>query len=88
MICNVFYEILNETVTIELKNGLILHGIMLNADKYMNIYLKKIKKTNFSKINLEIESISIRGSSIKYLILPIWINFDSVFFLQKKSLDI
>lgn len=87
MIYHVLYEILNEMITIELKNGLILHGVMLNADKRMNIYLKKVKKTNFSKINLEIESMSIRGSSIKYIILPIWTNFDSIFFLKKKFLQ-
>nr|UXY86700.1 small nuclear ribonucleoprotein D1 [Cryptomonas paramecium] len=87
MIYHILYEILNEMITIELKNGLILHGVMLNADKRMNIYLKKVKKTNFSKINLEIESMSIRGSSIKYIILPIWTNFDSIFFLKKKFLQ-
>nr|UXY88102.1 small nuclear ribonucleoprotein D1 [Cryptomonas curvata] len=81
----IFKRIINETITVELKNGIILHGTLLDSDKLMNIYLKKVKKTNNSALNLNLESISIRGNTIRYVILPIWINFDSILYLKNKS---
>ena len=83
----IFKRIINETITVELKNGIILHGTLLHSDKLMNLYLKKVKKTNNSIFNLNLESISIRGNTIRYVILPIWINFDSILYLKNKSKD-
>ncbi len=83
----IFNRIVNETITVELKNGIILHGTLLHSDKLMNLYLKKVKKTNNSAFNLNLESISIRGNTIRYVILPIWINFDSILYLKNKSKD-
>lgn len=81
----IFNRIINETITVELKNGIILHGTLLHSDKLMNLYLKKVKKINNSAFNLNLESISIRGNTIRYVILPIWINFDSILYLKNKS---
>ena len=81
----VFNRIINEIITVELKNGIILHGTLVHSDKLMNLYLKKVKKTNNSAFNLNLESISIRGNTIRYVILPIWTNFDSILYLKNKS---
>jgi small nuclear ribonucleoprotein D1 len=81
----IFNRIINEIITVELKNGIILHGTLVHSDKLMNLYLKKVKKTNNSAFNLNLESISIRGNTIRYVILPIWTNFDSILYLKNKS---
>ena len=82
----IFNKITNEMITVELKNGIILHGVLLNSDKYMNIYLKKVKKTDICKFDLNLENVSIRGNMIRYVILPVWINFDSILYLTNKRL--
>ena len=38
-------KILNEAVTIELKNGVIIYGLLTRFDKSMNLYLKNVKKS-------------------------------------------
>jgi len=81
---SILSKIKNENITVELKNGTILHGILVNSDKSMNIYLKKVKKTNFSTFDLFLENISIRGNTIRYIVLPIWINFDTLLYFNDK----
>ena len=78
-------KIFNENITVELKNGTIIHGVLIKSDKFMNLYLKKVKKTNFLAFDLNLENISIRGNTIRYIILPIWINFDSLLYLNHKT---
>jgi small nuclear ribonucleoprotein D1 len=78
-------RIINESITVELKNGTILHGILIKSDKYMNICLKKVRKKNILNYDLKLENISIRGNIIRYIILPIWINFDSILYLKNKK---
>jgi small nuclear ribonucleoprotein D1 len=81
----VIHHFINEIITIELKNGYILHGTLLNSDKNMNLYLKKVKKTDILDTNLNLESILIRGNTIRYIILPVWTNFDSVLCFSNKE---
>nr|UXY87604.1 small nuclear ribonucleoprotein D1 [Cryptomonas curvata] len=78
-------RIINESITVELKNGSILHGILLKSDNFMNLYLKKVKKNDVLKSNLNLENISIRGNMIRYIILPIWVNFDSILYIKNKK---
>jgi small nuclear ribonucleoprotein D1 len=75
----IFKKIKNEIITIELKNGIILNGSVENVDPYMNIYLKHVKRTFKGKNSNIIPTISVRGSRIRFIILPDWINFDNVF---------
>nr|UXY87117.1 small nuclear ribonucleoprotein D1 [Cryptomonas sp.] len=79
----IFEKITNEIITVELKNGVTIHGRIFSSDKYMNIYLKKAKRSVIPELPLNIESISIRGNMIRYIILPIWINFDSILFFPE-----
>ncbi|CAG8473239.1 11443_t:CDS:2 [Rhizophagus irregularis] len=60
----------NETVTIELKNGTIVHGTITGVDMSMNTHLKTVKMTVKNKDPVNLDSLSIRGNNVRYYILP------------------
>lgn len=67
----------NETVTIELKNGTIVHGTITSVSPQMNTALRAVKMTTKNKNNpgsvgdtISLDTINIRGSTIRYYILP------------------
>ncbi|KAF9051748.1 hypothetical protein BJ165DRAFT_1401213 [Panaeolus papilionaceus] len=60
----------NETVSIELKNGSVVHGTITGVDMQMNTYLKTVKLTTRNRDPLSLDSLSIRGNNIRYFILP------------------
>ena len=63
----------NETVTIELKNGTVIHGTITSVDPQMNTHLKKVKLTLRSAAGqppVSLDSIAIRGNNVRYYILP------------------
>ncbi|KAI9613481.1 hypothetical protein H4Q26_010086, partial [Puccinia striiformis f. sp. tritici PST-130] len=59
-----------ETVTIELKNGTVVHGTISGVDVAMNTHLKAVKMTVRNREPQQLDSLSIRGSNIRYIILP------------------
>eukprot|EP01101_Sappina_pedata_P010604 TRINITY_DN6722_c0_g1_i1.p2 TRINITY_DN6722_c0_g1~~TRINITY_DN6722_c0_g1_i1.p2 ORF type:complete len:123 (+),score=39.35 TRINITY_DN6722_c0_g1_i1:16-384(+) len=68
----------NETVTVELKNGTIVHGTISGVDISMNTHLKAVKMTVKGKNPVALESLSIRGNNIRYFILPDSLNLDTL----------
>ncbi|KAI8904232.1 hypothetical protein PhCBS80983_g03436 [Powellomyces hirtus] len=60
----------NETVTIELKNGTVVHGTITGVDMQMNTHLKSVKMTIRNKDPVNLETLSIRGNNVRYFILP------------------
>ncbi|KAI5481681.1 Sm-like ribonucleoprotein [Pseudohyphozyma bogoriensis] len=60
----------NETVTIELKNGTVVHGTITGVDVSMNTHLKSVKMTVRSREPQTLDSLSIRGNNVRYFILP------------------
>jgi small nuclear ribonucleoprotein D1 len=60
----------NETVTIELKNGTILHGTITSVSPQMNTSLRTVKMTPKGRDPISLDTINIRGSTIRYYILP------------------
>jgi small nuclear ribonucleoprotein D1 len=77
----------NETVTVELKNGTIVHGTVTGTSKkpgrsrrrgtneqgvdmQMNTHLRTVKMTVKNKDPVSLDALSLRGSNIRYYILP------------------
>ncbi|PMD25205.1 Sm-like ribonucleo protein [Hyaloscypha hepaticicola] len=60
----------NETVTIELKNGTIIHGTITSVSPQMNTALRTIKMTQRGRDPISLDTINLRGSTIRYYILP------------------
>lgn len=67
-----------ETVTIELKNGTVVTGSVSNVDPNMNCHLTRVKMTMKGKSAEALDSLSIRGSTIRYIILPDSVNLDTL----------
>ncbi|ELR25459.1 small nuclear ribonucleoprotein Sm D1, putative [Acanthamoeba castellanii str. Neff] len=68
----------NETVTIELKNGTIVHGTITGVDISMNTHLKAVKLTLKGKNPINLDTLSIRGNNIRYYLLPDTLNLDTL----------
>lgn len=60
----------HETVTIELKNGSVVHGTITGVDVAMNTHLKAVKVTLKNREELQLETLSVRGNNIRYYLLP------------------
>ncbi|RKF63738.1 Small nuclear ribonucleoprotein Sm D1 [Erysiphe neolycopersici] len=60
----------NETVTIELKNGTIIHGTITSVSPQMNTALRTVKMTQRGRDTITLDTINLRGSTIRYYILP------------------
>ncbi|KAF2074214.1 hypothetical protein CYY_004460 [Polysphondylium violaceum] len=68
----------HETVTIELKNGTIVHGTIIGVDMSMNTHLKTVKLTLKGKNPVNLDTLSIRGNNIRYFILPESLNLGTL----------
>ena len=68
----------NETVTIELKNGSIVQGTLEGVDIQMNSHLKNVKVTLKGKNPVPMEHLTIRGNTIRYVLLPDHLNLDTL----------
>merc|ERR1711918_81581 len=68
----------NETVTIELKNGTIVHGTITGVDNSMNTHLKSVKMTVKNREPQNLDSLSIRGNNVRMFILPDTLNLDTL----------
>jgi len=61
----------HETVTIELKNGSVVHGTITGVDVAMNTHLKSVNMSpGKGGTPVATDSLSIRGNNIRYFILP------------------
>ncbi|KAI4627303.1 mRNA splicing protein smd1 [Alternaria novae-zelandiae] len=60
----------NETVTVELKNGTIVNGTITSVSPLMNVALRAVKYTPKSRDTVALDTMTVRGSTIRYIILP------------------
>ncbi|EKE40459.1 LSM domain containing protein [Entamoeba nuttalli P19] len=67
----------NEVVTIELKSGAILTGTIVGVDNYMNVHLKVVKMTQKGKNPINLDQSTVRGNTIRNIILPESLNLDT-----------
>eukprot|EP00427_Karlodinium_veneficum_P052255 CAMPEP_0169367308 /NCGR_PEP_ID=MMETSP1017-20121227/33595_1 /TAXON_ID=342587 /ORGANISM="Karlodinium micrum, Strain CCMP2283" /LENGTH=177 /DNA_ID=CAMNT_0009465331 /DNA_START=93 /DNA_END=623 /DNA_ORIENTATION=- len=63
-------KLVNEQVTMELKNGTTVQGTITGVDTSMNTHLKQVKVTVRHKNPVNMSYLSIRGVNIRYFILP------------------
>ena len=63
-------KLVNETVTIELKNGTVVEGTIIGVDINMNTHLKTVKLTLKKKNPIKMDHLTIRGNNIRLFILP------------------
>eukprot|EP00445_Apocalathium_hangoei_P087490 CAMPEP_0204214648 /NCGR_PEP_ID=MMETSP0361-20130328/76870_1 /ASSEMBLY_ACC=CAM_ASM_000343 /TAXON_ID=268821 /ORGANISM="Scrippsiella Hangoei, Strain SHTV-5" /LENGTH=153 /DNA_ID=CAMNT_0051179305 /DNA_START=58 /DNA_END=517 /DNA_ORIENTATION=- len=63
-------KMVNENVTMELKNGTTVQGTITAVDMAMNTHLKQVKVTVRHKNPVNMSYLSIRGSNVRYVILP------------------
>ncbi|GMH05876.1 hypothetical protein Nepgr_007716 [Nepenthes gracilis] len=68
----------NETVSIELKNGTVVHGTITGVDISMNTHLKTVKLTVKGKNPVTHDHLSVRGNNIRYYILPDSLNLETL----------
>ncbi|CAL5405218.1 unnamed protein product [Camellia sinensis] len=71
----------NETVSIELKNGTVVHGTITEregVDISMNTHLKTVKLTVKGKNPVTLDHLSVRGNNIRYYILPDSLNLETL----------
>uniref|UniRef100_A0A803N3N2 Small nuclear ribonucleoprotein Sm D1 n=1 Tax=Chenopodium quinoa TaxID=63459 RepID=A0A803N3N2_CHEQI len=68
----------NETVSIELKNGTVVHGTITGVDISMNTHLKTVKLTPKGKNPVTMDHLSVRGNNIRYYILPDSLNLETL----------
>ncbi|WZN59024.1 small nuclear ribonucleoprotein SmD1 [Chloropicon roscoffensis] len=68
----------NETVTVELKNGTVVAGTITGVDIAMNTHLKKVKVTPKGGKTQSYDHLSVRGSTIRYYLLPDNLNLDTL----------
>ncbi len=68
----------NESVTVELKNGTVIAGTITGVDLAMNTHLSKVKVTRRGGKAMTFDHLSVRGSTIRYFLLPDNLNLDNL----------
>ncbi|KAK2196873.1 bifunctional LSM domain [Babesia duncani] len=77
-------KLANESVTVELKNGTVLTGVIIGVDISMNTHLKNVKIVN--KVTpgskepnyILLDHLTVRGNNIRYFILSDSIPLDTL----------
>ena len=60
----------NEVVTVELKTGTTVQGTIVSVDSSMNAHMKNVKVGGKGKVAVPMDQLTIRGNTIRYVILP------------------
>lgn len=71
-------KLANETVHVETKNDTKVHGTIVGVDMQMNIHLKNVKITYRSKQPVSMQFLTLRGHSIRCVVLPESIPLDTL----------
>jgi small nuclear ribonucleoprotein D1 len=60
----------SETVAVKLKNGTIINGTITSVSPLMNVALRAVKYTPKDLDNVTLDTMTLRGSTVRYIILP------------------
>lgn len=63
-------KLANELVIIELKNGTVVQGTVTGVDMAMNTHLRGVKLTMKKRNPVSLDTLTLRGNTIRYFILP------------------
>jgi len=69
-------KLAGETVNVELKNGSVVSGQVVGVDIAMNTHMKYVKVTQKNGKVSNMNHLSLRGGTIRYVILPDTFNLD------------
>ena len=69
-------KMINQTVTIELKNGTVVMGNITGVDISMNTHLKNVKLNRNGQELIQMDHLTIRGNTIRYFLLPEDLNIE------------
>jgi small nuclear ribonucleoprotein D3 len=64
------HEAENHVVTVELKSGELYRGYLMEAEDTMNMRLDDVYMTNRSGKTLRFDQIFIRGSQVRFILIP------------------
>ena len=65
-----FKTLIDHEVTVELKNGTLVTGTIMGVDVAMNTHLRAVKMIQKNKEPISLDTLSVRGNNIRYIILP------------------
>lgn len=71
-------KLVSESVEIELKNGTIVSGTIVNVSPNMNTTLKNVKMTLKERDSIHLDQVNIRGNNIRFYILPDALQLDQL----------
>merc|ERR1711988_2073200 len=77
------HEAEGHTVTVEAKTGEVYRGQLLEAEDNMNCYIGSVTMTARDGRTSKLEQVAIRGSQIRFLILPDMLKNAPMFNVQK-----
>jgi len=68
----------HESIIVELKTGATVQGTVAGVENNMNMHLKNVKFTAKGRSEKSVETMTIRGHSIRYVILPEQLAIDNL----------
>ena len=74
----VLMRLAGETVVVELKDGTSVQGTVVGVDMPMNTHLKAVRQTARDGTVTHIDSLTVRGSTIRFVLLPDTLNLDAL----------
>lgn len=66
----------NERVRVELKNGTVIQGTLINVTPAMNMTLKRATMTLKHRDPTAVDFVNVRGSTVRGIVLPDTLNLD------------
>lgn len=80
-------KLTSEYVQVELKNGTVVAGTVVSVAPNMNTTLKDAKMTILNEEPVTLDTVNLRGNTIRYYVLPETIPLDSMITPEKRKLS-
>mmetsp|Transcript_2504 Transcript_2504/g.4311 ORF Transcript_2504/g.4311 Transcript_2504/m.4311 type:complete len:130 (-) Transcript_2504:110-499(-) len=66
----ILHESMEHVVTVETRNGDLFRGKVLNVEDNMNVLMQKVTVTRRDGKLVHLENVFIRGSKVRFMVLP------------------